>query len=99
MLGARFPGSVANQGIWRLTATRPNWSLDLAATNGRNEPVSRHRQGSWHVCLLRSPLSVENIISSVMRSTIRTIEKSGATAHEGETNALEGCHAEEFSLL
>lgn len=23
MLGARFPGSVANQGIWRLTASRP----------------------------------------------------------------------------
>lgn len=43
--------------------------------------------------------TVENINSAVMRSTMRTIEKSGATAHEGETNALEGCHAEEFSLL
>lgn len=40
MLGARFQRSAANQGIWRLTAIRPDQPLGLPATNGSNEYVS-----------------------------------------------------------
>lgn len=36
MLGARFQRSAANQGIWRLTATRPELTFGLSITSDRN---------------------------------------------------------------
>ena len=36
MLGARFRGSVANQGIWRLTASRPKPTVCLRPDSGSN---------------------------------------------------------------
>ena len=42
MLGARFRGSVANQGIWQLTATRPKPTVSLRPGLGGNmEATSR----------------------------------------------------------
>jgi hemolysin D len=51
-------------------------------------------------CRLGRFLPKKNIISSIMHSTITTIEEECLpTVLEGETNAAKGCYAEKFPLL